>query len=348
MLTVVFASMMGLLFAFVPQPSEPVTPAYACTPNGGQVTLSSTDVTLLDTATGNIHVLVTTDGLIDGFEWSPDGKRLAVEMNEGDSWGIYTVDVSEAGDALSEPERLIDSSDADENGPRWSPDGRRIAYFAEDDIYVANADGSDAHLLLEAADGFIGNPRWTADSTVLLAPFTVDGTDWSIKRIDVETGDVSELAQGEGGYASLYDVSPAGIAIVEVMNQDTGPKLLTLDTSSGEIIDLETLGAAPTLSPDGTRFSFLNWEAGSYGGELIVMPLSGSFTRLLTGDLTAQVAGAFSWSPDGTRILFTAYGEGYPHSNVVHILNMRTLKIETFDNAFVNDTGAWWRPCAAS
>src|SRR5215213_4079508 len=120
MLTLVFASIIGLLLTFVPQPTEPVTPAYACTPNGGQVTLSSTDVTLLDTATGNIHVLVTTDSLIDGFEWSPDGTRIALEMNNGDSWGLYTVHVSEAGDALSEPERLIDSSDADESRPRWS------------------------------------------------------------------------------------------------------------------------------------------------------------------------------------------------------------------------------------
>jgi Tol biopolymer transport system component len=57
--------------------------------------------------------------------------------------------------------------------PQWSPDGRQIAFDDNNDVFIANADGSDRRLLLDGEPGNgPGVPSWSPDGTKLAYFYT--------------------------------------------------------------------------------------------------------------------------------------------------------------------------------
>jgi TolB protein len=100
--------------------------------------------------------------------WSPDGRRIAFESN----WQVYVMNADGSG------QRRLTRNGARNFAPAWSPDGKRIAFerrvgrqqygriecagcgrALEFEIYVMNADGSEARML--AQDG--AQPFWSPD-----------------------------------------------------------------------------------------------------------------------------------------------------------------------------------------
>jgi Tol biopolymer transport system component len=105
--------------------------------------------------------------------WSPDGRRLAFDRNAfgPTGWDIWVVNSDG-----SHPMPLI-ASGADEQGAAWSPDGKTIAYGSSRGapprykrIWLANADGSDQHLLTRRVGE---RPAWSKRGPYLL--FTAGG-----------------------------------------------------------------------------------------------------------------------------------------------------------------------------
>ncbi|HEX3454179.1 MAG TPA: LpqB family beta-propeller domain-containing protein, partial [Gaiellaceae bacterium] len=69
-------------------------------------------------------------------------------------------------------------------------------------------------------------------------------------------------------------------------------------------------GNQPAWSPDGRKIAFVGGPAGTQAGELMVMNADGSGVRRIDTDLGPNVATP-SWSPDGTQILVSAFGDVY-------------------------------------
>jgi Tol biopolymer transport system component len=103
--------------------------------------------------------------------WSPDGSKIAATcqcLASNKSLYNQIFVVSAAGSAA-----VVIPADAKEDShydsPAWSPDGGRIAYNAllegKVDVYIARADGSDAHRLTD--DGASGTPAWSPDGSRL-------------------------------------------------------------------------------------------------------------------------------------------------------------------------------------
>ena len=119
------------------------------------------DAYVADLSKGRIRRISARPGINTGPSFSPTDDRLALTMSPGGDPDIFTID-STTGRST---ERITRSAGIDVS-PTWSPDGSRIAFVSERSggaqIYVANADGSDARRVT-----FQGthntDPAWSPD-----------------------------------------------------------------------------------------------------------------------------------------------------------------------------------------
>ena len=116
---------------------------------------------LIDATSGDVTQLRSYDDGYTPGAFSPDGSQILVSLNREEGEGgldLWTVD--HTGDAT----RLTDTpAPMDEGGATWSPDGSRIAFFANGDVLVMDADGTNVTQLTDD-DGFDESPTWSPDS----------------------------------------------------------------------------------------------------------------------------------------------------------------------------------------
>jgi hypothetical protein len=122
----------------------------------------TSDVFLMN-ADGSNVTRRTTGGQYYSVTWSPDGSKLAVDgPSGGDSLNISTMSVDAGG-----PGPTILKTNA--ASPSWSPDGTRVAYargtgyYEPSQIYLMNADGSNAHRATPDSAGWNWGPAWSPD-----------------------------------------------------------------------------------------------------------------------------------------------------------------------------------------
>jgi Tol biopolymer transport system component len=142
-------------------PSENQYPVWnmSWSPDGQQIVFSDvvssiTSTLIVVNANGSNRSILTS-----GFHpaWSPDGTKIGFVERNGSSWQLYTIR-PDGTDLQNIPLSLSDY------GPwrmplAWSPDGRKIAFNVGDigapEIDIANADGSDRQIFIDACDGFV-------------------------------------------------------------------------------------------------------------------------------------------------------------------------------------------------
>jgi dipeptidyl aminopeptidase/acylaminoacyl peptidase len=105
----------------------------------------------------------TDEGTWVSLDVSPDGKTILFELL-GD---LYTVPFS-GGEA-----KAITTGMAFDSQPSYAPDGKRIAFVSDRDgaenLWVANADGSDPRPLTKDKQSLFASPSWTPDGDYILA-----------------------------------------------------------------------------------------------------------------------------------------------------------------------------------
>jgi len=96
-------------------------------------------------------------------EWTPDGKALAVVLQDSGWDKVYLI--SADGGA---PQAITTGPSEDEN-PVFSPDGKQIAFVSNRDnaeerrIWIADSDGGHPHPLPHIRTGIDGEPIWSHD-----------------------------------------------------------------------------------------------------------------------------------------------------------------------------------------
>ena len=186
----------------------------------------STDIHILDLASGKVRNLTDTPGGDFRPSWSPDGRMLAFSSDRGAGFpkakgrwehvhaaGVYVVGADGGGlRRISQQGRLGGS-------PKWSADGRRVVFYE-----------------LDVGDTF--RARWVPQQP---------GVHSRIVSVDVASGLRSEHAAGRGLKLSPQFLGSGRVGYL----QKSGPKA-ALMFSSGEPGAEGDIGN-PSWSPDGRR-----------------------------------------------------------------------------------------------
>ncbi|NKB33284.1 MAG: hypothetical protein GKR91_09310 [Pseudomonadales bacterium] len=286
----------------------------------------TTDLAILDIASGNTSQLTSGEGGDFRPAWSPDGEWIAFSSDRG-------------------------------NGLPFSY-GRWEANHMVD-VYLIRPDGSDLHRLTDS-NGFCGSPDWNADSSQVLTycmsgdetlhvrRAQITGGDTILKLINIETGEATILPEQNGAMIapSLIDdgtyahVRKDGTASRGIFYSDgsRGPIAAIRDaswSSDGEkVVYSKNLaattvgytdmwnpskefnlyflsGLTPSVSPTG------RYAAMTAGNQLMVMDTA-TGTRRTVYQSGQRFMLAPMWSADETSLIFSigsfnAFFAGFDH-----------------------------------
>ena len=244
------------------------------------------------------------------FDWSPDGKILAITEIDADR--IHTW-ISLLSLADSTTQRLTSPSNQEEDcSPAFSPDGGTVAFLrgitpgVVSDLYVVPTSGGEPRPVTRDNTWIMGAPAWTPDGRDIVFSSTRAGLA-SLWRVSA-TGGTPRPVVGVGLSASGPSISRKDHQLV-YQQKDFKYNIWRLDLSDERtrqgppsivISDKGPSLARPHFSPDGKRIAFESDRLGY--ADLWTCDSDGSNCSQLTS--LHGTAGAATWSPDGRQIAF--------------------------------------------
>ena len=256
---------------------------------------------------------------ISQYAWSPDGSRLVFVRGEPRLRGPSRMALLTVGADGSKPRQLASCAvpGADGNdwcgwGYRstvsWSPDSTRVVFSHGDNLSVADVRTGQVRQLTHCptARCLDLHPDWSRHGGRIAfargkAVYTVRPNGSDLRRVDA--GPVSNPVWSPDGTRLALDTL-GGIATIRT---DGSSRMVVTPSGSPA-----TGADMPAWSPDGNRITYLRTPGarGAFRAEVWVMNADGSDPRrLYTGKCCLSGWARPIWSPDGTRIAFSAVAE---------------------------------------
>jgi TolB protein len=256
---------------------------------------------------GGQTTITPEDQDVDTFGWSPDGSRLAVtyvRANDIGRTGLVVIGADGGGEVQIAPTG---------GAPQWSPDGSRIAYqswrFGDaTDIYTISVGGGDPRMLATGPGADLA-PQWSPDGRQIA--FTRElATDtpelWLVpadgsaapRRVPLPTGARNPRWSPDGKLIAFDNLR--GIWVVGADGANARP--VTSACNAAAVCETGGSQQQPAWSPDARRLAF-HAAPPTLGGGVEIVALDAA-----TPVVRVPIRGgtALQWSPDGTRVLFTA------------------------------------------
>ena len=211
---------------------------------------------------------------------SLQGHRFVYSAGTRDT-DIWKVDLSAKSAALDEGL----SSTYREVFPQYSPDGKRVTFSSNRagrlDIWVANADGSQAARLTSLAGPTTGSPRWSPDGQEISFDSNTGG-DYQIYTVSADGGQPRKLTKDSFTNITT-NWSHDGRWIYFASKRSGNFQIWKMPAQGGEAVQVtHNGGIAPMESPDGKTLYFAK-ESGSDG--LWKMPVGGGRESKVVPDL---------------------------------------------------------------
>ena len=256
--------------------------------------------------------------LVFSAAWSPDGQRIAFEVNAGEpgeadqTQGVYVAAADGSGAV-----RIVDSG----SQPAPSPNGSLIAYTAPGPsgvaLMVVGWDGAGAREVVSLPTCPL-MPAWSPDGSKIAFLTYDDSYNLILWTVNVDGSGLTELAPGAQTYPYQPSWSPDGTKIAFV-GPGSGRSDLWIINADGsgatQLTDLPGETEAPAFSPDGSMIAFAEqrYEGERSNGLFVVRPDGSNLTTLTQwtadedpGPTNMGISGGASWSPDGTRLAISS------------------------------------------
>jgi Tol biopolymer transport system component len=271
--------------------ADPIASTYSWSPNSRRIAFARVhkpgggfDLVVADAHGRHRHVLVPgSTGASSNPAWSPDGREVAFLDDEPappspsepgrTAWtSLFVVRPDGRG-----RRRLVQK--IDDSAPVWSPTGNAIAYTRavepddfNSEVWVANRDGTQAHLAGPALDSFsISAPVWSPEGNFLAVegeePSSPDQEHLFILRPD--RFDPQLVASGPGDLATSdpwayvpdwVAWSPSGSTLAAEFN---GTEVSVVDVRSGDVRAIIARGGNARWDPRGRAANVYHGVSGA-------------------------------------------------------------------------------------
>ena len=239
--------------------------------------------------------------------WSPDGNLIAFVSDRAGSHDIWIMD-SQGGNLVNLTPGLRDSI---ELFPKWSPNGDSILFLSDSedefDILVAAVDTGIVLNLTSGINESVGWPVWSPNGEFIAFGVSEGMLRNNISMIRNDGTGLIALTEGRNDYGFPQWMPDGHSILFESFQLDNhGLFLMTLDDNSVKKLLLDS-GVGFTLSPQGDYIVFTTPENGDLIRRNIwLLEFGAPELRNINYGASYYLVEDLSWSPDGSKILFTS------------------------------------------